>query len=104
MRLVSEESTVQKFTDDYNGANIRYGDMKKALAEDMVAFIAPIRQKAMDIRANEAYLKKVIDQGAEKARVSAQQTIEEARRLIGLELSVSLWCRKRKTLFLKILI
>ena len=84
MGLVSEKSTIQKFTDDYNAATIRYGDMKKALAEDMVAFIAPIRQKALDIRANEAYLKKVIDEGAERARASAQQTIQEARRLVGL--------------------
>ena len=84
MKLVSEESTIQKFTDDYNGANIRYGDMKKALAEDMVKFIAPIRQKAVDIRANESYLKKVIDEGAERARASAQQTIQEVRRLVGL--------------------
>lgn len=84
MKLVSEESTIQKFTDDYNNANIRYGDMKKALAEDMVKFIAPIRQKAVDIRANEGYLKRVIDAGAERARISAQETIKEARRLIGL--------------------
>ena len=84
MQLVSDESTIQKFTDDYNAATIRYGDMKKALAEDMVKFIAPIRQKAVDIRANESYLKKVIDEGAERARVSAQQTIQEARRLVGL--------------------
>lgn len=84
MGLVSEESTIQKFTDDYNGANIRYGDMKKALAEDMVKFIAPIRQKAVDIRANESFLKSVIENGAERARASAQATISEARRLIGL--------------------
>jgi len=84
MKLVSDESTIQKFTDDYNNANIRYGDMKKALAEDMVKFIAPIRQKAQDIRANESYLKKVTEEGAARARVSAQQTIQEARRLVGL--------------------
>ena len=84
MKLVSEESTIQKFTDDYNSASIRYGDMKKALAEDMVQFIAPIRQKAADIRANESYLKKVIEEGAARARESAQKTIEEARKLIGL--------------------
>ncbi|MGV3657527.1 MAG: tryptophan--tRNA ligase, partial [Chitinophagaceae bacterium] len=40
MGLVSDESTVKKFTDDYNNAVIRYGDMKKTLAEDMVKFIA----------------------------------------------------------------
>lgn len=84
MSLVSEQGTVQKFNDDFNGANIRYGDMKKALAEDMVRFIAPIREKAEAIRADEAYLKKVMAQGAEQARTSARQTIKETRELIGL--------------------
>jgi len=84
MGLVSEESTTQKFRDDFNVASIRYGDMKKQLAEDMVKFISPIRQKAEDIRKNEDYLKKLMRQGAEKARVSAQQTLHEARELIGL--------------------
>jgi tryptophanyl-tRNA synthetase len=82
--LVSHESTVQKFRDDFNNANIRYGDMKKQLAEDMVAFIAPIREKAQSIRNDEAYLKKVVQQGAEKARESARQTIEQAREFVGL--------------------
>ncbi|MDB5196891.1 MAG: tryptophanyl-tRNA synthetase [Flaviaesturariibacter sp.] len=84
MALVSDESTVQKFRDDFNNATIRYGDMKKALAEDMVKFITPIRQKAADIHADKAYLKRVLDEGAEKAKASAGKTIEEARHLIGL--------------------
>jgi tryptophanyl-tRNA synthetase len=84
MSLVSEESTVQKFRDDFNNAAIRYGDMKKQLAEDMVAFIAPIREKAQSIRSDEAYLKKVVAQGAEKARESARKTVQQAREFIGL--------------------
>ncbi len=84
MSLVSEESTVQKFRGDFNAASIRYGDMKKQLAEDMVRFIAPIREKAEAIRADEAFLNKVIANGAERARASAQQTIKEAREFIGL--------------------
>jgi tryptophanyl-tRNA synthetase len=84
MSLVSHESTVQKFREDFNKANIRYGDMKKTLAEDMVAFIAPIREKAQSIRSDEAYLKKVVQQGAEKARESARKTIEQTRELVGL--------------------
>jgi tryptophanyl-tRNA synthetase len=84
MSLVSEESTVQKFRDDFNSASIRYGDMKKQLAEDMVKFITPIREKAQAIRSDEAYLKKVIQKGAEKARESARKTIEQTRELVGL--------------------
>lgn len=84
MALVSEESTTQKFRDDFNNANIRYGDMKKQLAEDMVRFIAPIREQSERIYADKAYLNNVIAQGAEKARSSARQTIEAVREMLGL--------------------
>ena len=84
MKLVSEESTVKKFEDDYNGCNIRYGDMKKQLAEDMVKFVAPIREKVNSIMGNEKYLKEVMEKGAEKARKSAKATMEAVRQAIGL--------------------
>ena len=84
MRLVSQESTVQKFQDDFNNATIRYGDMKKQLAEDMVAFVSPIREKATAIRKDEAFLKKIMDQGAERSRENASKTIKDAREMIGL--------------------
>ncbi len=43
MKLVSAQEVIEKFEADYNNCSIRYGDMKKQLAEDMVRFIAPIR-------------------------------------------------------------
>lgn len=85
MSLVSEPSTVEKFTTDFNKATIRYGDMKKQLAEDMVHFITPIRAKAEAIYLDKSYLKKIIKDGADKARISAQRTIELARDLSGLK-------------------
>jgi tryptophanyl-tRNA synthetase len=84
MSLVSEESTVEKFRDDFNKASIRYGDMKKQLAEDMVQFIAPIREKAESIYSDKTYLKNLIANGAERARASARKTIEAAREMMGL--------------------
>jgi tryptophanyl-tRNA synthetase len=84
MALVSEESTVQKFRDDYNKMSIRYGDLKKQLAEDMVKFITPIRSRAQEIRKDEEGLRKIMNRGAEKARASAQQTIQAARQMVGL--------------------
>jgi tryptophanyl-tRNA synthetase len=84
MTLVSERDVVEKFEQDYNGCSIRYGDMKKQLGEDMVNFIAPIREKAEAIRTDEKYLKEIMEKGAEKARKSAQATIEMVREAIGL--------------------
>jgi tryptophanyl-tRNA synthetase len=84
MRLVSQEETVRKFDEEFNNCSIRYGDMKKQLAEDMVNFIRPIREKAEAIRSDEKYLKQVMEQGAEKARKSAGATMELVREAIGL--------------------
>jgi tryptophanyl-tRNA synthetase len=84
MSLVSEAATVEKFTEDFNKTSIRYGDMKRQLAEDMVSFISPIRAKAEAIYQNKSYLKKIIELGAEKARASAQKTITITRELTGL--------------------
>jgi len=84
MRLVSEESVIKKFEDDYNNCSIRYGDMKKQLGEDMVKFIAPIREKAEAIRNDEKLLKEVMEKGAAKARASAGATMQLVRQSMGL--------------------
>ena len=84
MELVSEESTTRKFNEDFNKASIRYGDMKKQLAEDMIRFIRPIREKAVSIYSDKEYLKKIIREGAERSRESAQATIRSAREMTGV--------------------
>jgi tryptophanyl-tRNA synthetase len=84
MKLVSDEATVKKYEDDYNGCSIRYGDMKKQLAEDMVKFVAPIREKVNSILADEKYLQQVMEKGAEKARKSAGATMGLVRQVMGL--------------------
>ena len=84
MKLVSGDDVIAKFEHDYNHCTIRYGDMKKQLAEDMVSFISPIRNRVNDILNNEAYLKEVLQKGAEKARKSAQATMRLVREAMGL--------------------
>jgi tryptophanyl-tRNA synthetase len=84
MKLVSEEATIKKFEEDYNKCTIRYGDMKKQLGEDMVKFIAPIREKVNRILGDEKYLKDVMEKGAENARKSAAKTMQLVREAMGL--------------------
>lgn len=84
MQLVSSAEVVQKYDAAYNACTIRYGDMKKQLAEDMVRFIAPIREKAEAIRNDERYLQEVMEKGMEKARRSARATMEQVREAMGL--------------------
>ena len=84
MKLVSAPETLETFTNAYNGCAIRYGDMKKQLAEDMVTFIRPMREKAIALQNDEPRLQKILKEGAEKARASASVTISQARKHIGI--------------------
>ena len=85
MRAVSTPDTVQHFLDAFNGATIRYGDLKKQLAEDIISFTTPLRERILEISADDAYLGKVSRMGAEKARESARKTIREVREIIGFK-------------------
>ncbi len=84
MKLVSTPETLEYFEQKFNDCSIRYGDMKKLLAEDMVEFISPIRQKVHTILADEKYLQKVMKQGAEKSIANAEITMREVRSAMGL--------------------
>ncbi|HMG68156.1 MAG TPA: tryptophan--tRNA ligase [Chitinophagaceae bacterium] len=84
MKLVGTEASTKKFEDDYNNCTIRYGDMKKQLAEDMIKFIAPMRERVKSILADEKYLQEVMEKGAEKARTNAAATMKLVREAMGL--------------------
>ncbi len=85
MNAVSEQETIDFFRDKYNNCEIRYGDLKKQLAEDVINFTEPIREKILEIKSDSAYLQRVVNQGAEQARESAKKTIDEVRRIIGFK-------------------
>lgn len=84
MRLVSAPDVTEKFESDYDNCRIRYGDMKKQLAEDMVKFISPVRERAESIRHDAQYLRDVMEKGASRASASAGETMELVREAIGL--------------------
>lgn len=83
MEVMSEPSTVEYFKEKHAACEIRYGDMKKQLAEDIIKFTTPLREKIEAIMADDAYLARVVKEGAEKARASATQTIRDVREIIG---------------------
>ena len=83
MNVVSEEATLKYFTEKYASCEIRYGDMKKQLAEDIIKFTDPIRLRINDLLEDKKYLSKVVAAGAEKARASASKTVREVREIIG---------------------
>lgn len=84
MKVVSTPDTLEYFNEKWNTCEIRYGDMKKQLAADIINFTTPIRERYLDICNNEEYLRKVTKMGAEKARESAAKTIKDVRLLMGI--------------------
>ncbi len=84
MNLVSSADTIAFFEERWNACDIRYGDMKKQLAEDMILFTHPLRERIAEIQKDDDLLNRVIRQGAEKARESASKTLHEVRTVIGL--------------------
>lgn len=85
MNVVSSPDTVQFFEDKWNSCEIRYGDLKKTLAADIISFTAPIRERILEIEQDSEYLRKVTSEGAEKARESARKTIESVREIVGFK-------------------
>lgn len=85
LQLVSTPEVYTFYRDAYANCNIRYGDLKKQLAQDIVAHTAPIRERILDFQKNTDLLQKIARQGAEKARESARQTIQDVRQIIGFK-------------------
>lgn len=84
LELTSTPEIVKQYRDAYSDCSIRYGDLKKQLAEDILAVTTPIRERVADILANEEYLRKVLSKGAERARERASKTLAEVRRTMGI--------------------
>lgn len=81
--VVSSKDTVDYYKEKYASCEIRYGDLKKQLAEDIIQSISPIRERILEIRKDNNSLNKVARLGAEKARESAQKTLKEVREVMG---------------------
>jgi len=85
LELMSTPDTVEYFRTQYNNCQIRYGDLKKQLSEDIIAFTTPIRERVYEITRDETYLSRAVRIGAEKARASASKTLREVREIIGFK-------------------
>jgi tryptophanyl-tRNA synthetase len=85
LRVVSTPDVVKHYEDKWNLCEIRYGDFKKQLAEDIIKVTSPIRERILEIERDNEYLKKVTREGAEKARESASKTVNDVREIMGFK-------------------
>ncbi len=61
-----------------------YGDLKTAVAEGVIALLAPVRERYAELRGDEAHLEGVLGHGAERAREIASDTLADVRRAMGV--------------------
>jgi tryptophanyl-tRNA synthetase len=61
-----------------------YGDFKSAVAEAVVEYLAPVRERYQELRPDEDRLEEILDAGAEKARAIAAPILAEVRAAMGI--------------------
>jgi tryptophanyl-tRNA synthetase len=84
--LVSTPEVITHYENLWNRGEQRwYGNLKKQLAEDIIKVTSPIRERILELEKDEAYLRKVTQEGAEKARENAAKTIRDVREIIGFK-------------------
>ena len=85
LKLVASSEELADWENKYRNGGMGYGQAKKRLAELMIDYFKPYRQKRAELENNIDYVKEVLAGGAERAKAVARQTLEKARRAVGLE-------------------
>ena len=85
MRVVSTDEVIAHYEEKWNTCAMRYGDMKKQLATDIIGVTTPIRERILELEKDDDYLRKVAREGAEKARENASKTIADVRKIMGFK-------------------
>ncbi len=75
------DKKIEDIVQQYEGKG--FADFKKDLSELAVEFISPITEKINHYLADEAYLKEVLVNGAEKAKIESQKTLDNVKEAIG---------------------
>jgi len=84
LKLVASPDGLTQWQDKYRSGGMGYSEAKKRLAELMIDYFKPFRQKRAELENNIAYVKEVLADGAKRARAVAAKTLAEARKAVGL--------------------
>jgi len=84
LKLVAPSDELAEWESKYRSGGLGYGQVKKRLAELMMDYFEPFRQKRAELENNVDYVKEVLAKGADRAKAEACRTLEKARRAVGL--------------------
>jgi tryptophanyl-tRNA synthetase len=84
LKLVASPDELAQWDKRYRSGGMGYGEVKKRLAELLIAYFKPYRQKRAELEMNLDYVRDVLADGAQRARAVAAKTLEEVRYAVGL--------------------
>ena len=84
LKLVASPEELVEWENKYRNGGMGYGHAKKRLAELMLDYFKPYREKRSELENNISYVKEVLTNGAERAKAVAGETLEKARQAVGL--------------------
>jgi len=84
LKLVALPDELAEWENKYRNGGMGYGQAKERLAELMIDYFKPFRQKRTELENNIDYVKEVLSNGAERAKAVARETLEKARQAVGL--------------------
>jgi tryptophanyl-tRNA synthetase len=84
LKLVASPEELTDWENKYRSGGTGYGEAKKRLAELIIEYFEPFRQKRAELANNIDHVKKVLADGAARAKAVASQTLAKAREAVGL--------------------
>src|SRR3989338_10077061 len=77
-------SGIEKYKEEFNNGTLQFVQLKDAIAEAIYKDLQPFQDKRKKIESDQAYIEKVIKEGAKKARTIASKTVQEVKIKMGL--------------------
>jgi tryptophanyl-tRNA synthetase len=84
LKLVASADELADWENRYHSGGMGYGEAKKRLAELMIDYFKPFREKRGQLESNPDYVRDVLAGGAERAKSVAAATLARARDAVGL--------------------
>ncbi len=84
LKLVAAPEELAGWQDRYRKGGMGYGEVKKRLAELIIEFFNPFRRKRTELENNPDYVRKILADGADRAKAVADKTLAHARKVVGL--------------------
>jgi len=82
VKIFGKKEVYQKLFSDSQSGNLKYSELKKTLADDIEKYFSDFRKKKKEI--SDKTIKNILAEGAIKAQATAENTMAEVRKKIGI--------------------